>query len=217
MATAEIMRAAKVSPIHGPNRVVVIVGSSGSLTPLREIVEALRPPLDAAVIVLTHRPPDQRSYLVEILGKRVLVPVVDAVDGERLAAGCVYVAPAGDRQLRVRSDVFELARGPRIRFHRPSATALFESVAASFGARAVAVVLSGMGSNGAEGVVAIKRAGGMVLVQLAAEAECPSMPNHALQSVDVDVCAPASELALRIAALCRRADGLARLAPVSDV
>jgi len=186
-----------------PRHLVVICGSAGSLDPLATIVQALPSPLDAAVVILIHRPPDKPSRLSELVGLRTRLPVVIARHGALIESGKIYIAPHGYQHLRVRPRTFELWTAPRIAFSRPAADPLFESAAAAFGGDTVAVVLSGMGKNGTGGLPAVKNAGGLVFVQAPSEARCASMPTHALGAVKADLCASAAEIGERVANLCR--------------
>lgn len=181
---------------------MTIVGSAGSLGPMKEILGALPRDLSAAVVLLMHRSADRKSYLTSILAKRSRLPVVDAEDGQELRAGCVFVAPQGDTHVSIDGHVIRLRPGPTIHGFRPAGDSLFESAAASYGGNSVGVVLSGVGRNGEAGLAAIKRAGGLALVQDPGEAEQPSMPRHALQVVHPDLCGSAQEIAAGIAGLC---------------
>jgi two-component system chemotaxis response regulator CheB len=181
---------------------VIIAGSAGCFEPLNTIVKALPPALDAAVVILVHRPPNAPSRLAEILGGRAHVPVRVAFDGMAIVKGFIYLAPNGYEHVRLQQDRFVLAAGPRISFSIPAADPLFESAARFFGPDVIAVVLSGGGSNGTNGVMAVKRERGTVLVQDPREAMHDSMPRHVLSVVRPDLCAGAQELADRLAALC---------------
>ncbi len=181
----------------------MIVGSAGSLQPLRRIVGALTPDLDAAFVIVTHRSVATHSYLTQILSRASTAPVVNAIDGTILRPGWVYVTPPGDRHISIDGRIIRFVAGPKVHLHRPAGDPLFESAARSFGKRAIGIVLSGMGRNGEAGLAAITRAGGKAFVQLPAEAEWPSMPEHALEVVEPDLCASGAEIASRVVALCR--------------
>lgn len=190
-----------------PFRLVAIIGSAGGLTPLRAIIGQLTADLDAAVVVLMHRGARGRSYLTEILSRATTLPVVLVKGGETLEPATIYVVPPGDQHASVAGHTIHLVPGSKVSFHRPAGDPLLTSAAACFGRQAVAVVLSGMGHNGAAGVAAIKQAGGKVLVQSPDEAEWPSMPEFALQAAKADLCAPADELGRVLVDLCSGAGG----------
>ncbi len=130
-----------------------------------------------------------------ILGRATSIPVKEAEAGERVAAGRAYVAPP-DHHLLVDPDgTLSLTRTEFVHFVRPSADLLFESVAASYGERAIAVVLSGSGVDGASGVRAIRTRGGVVIAQDEASSEFFGMPGAAIETGDVNHVLPLDEIA----------------------
>jgi two-component system chemotaxis response regulator CheB len=135
-------------------------------------------------------PPD---VLPAVLNRSTRLNVVVASDGAALKKGTVYVAPP-DHHLLVESGILRLSRGPKENRFRPAIDPLFRSAAASYGAGAIGVVLSGNLDDGTSGLAAIKAAGGSVVVQDPNDASYPSMPENAVRHVQVDHCAPLSEL-----------------------
>jgi two-component system chemotaxis response regulator CheB len=120
--------------------------------------------------------------------------VKQAEEGEQVCPATVYIAPP-NRHLLVNSDgTLSLSQSELVHFLRPSADLLFESVAASYRDRAIAVVLTGTGSDGAMGVRAIKKMGGTVLAQNETTAEFFGMPSAAIQSGSVDFVLPLDEI-----------------------
>jgi two-component system CheB/CheR fusion protein len=166
--------------------IVVGVGSSaGGLEALTSLVHGLEPQDGFAYVVAQHLAPQHRSMMVELLGRASPVPVVEAVDGERLRTGHVFIAPpnkniAIDRDRIVLSETF--ADGPR-----PSIDSLFASMAETVGGEAVGIILSGTGSDGARGVRAIHAAGGLTIAQESQSAKYPSMPEAAVRSGVIDL------------------------------
>jgi two-component system chemotaxis response regulator CheB len=126
--------------------------------------------------------------------------VSTAQDGETVARGHVYIAPT-DHHLLVIDEVIRLGRGPRENMARPAIDPLFRSVAANYGSRVIAVVLTGFLNDGTAGLGDVKRCGGLAVVQNPADAEAVQMPLSALQAADVDYRAPASELGALLTAL----------------
>jgi two-component system chemotaxis response regulator CheB len=174
--------------------VVGLAASAGGLQALRFLTAALAEDFPAAVAVVLHLSPNVPSHMCAILSRESRLPVKQAQHGDRLLAGRVYVAPP-DQHLRVRGDrTIELTSSPRQHFVRPSADVMFESMADAFGARAIAVVLSGMGRDGAAGVGAVKRAGGIVIAQDRATAQFFGMPGSAIDTHDVDLVLPLAEI-----------------------
>jgi two-component system chemotaxis response regulator CheB len=133
--------------------------------------------------------------MAEILDRRSELEVKQAENGDRLEPGKVFVAPP-DRHLLLQEDgTIALSGALPVRFLRPSADVLFESVAVVCKERVVAVVLSGTGHDGSSGVMAIKRMGGTVIAQSIPTSEFPGMPESAIQTGDVDLILPLEEIA----------------------
>jgi two-component system chemotaxis response regulator CheB len=146
--------------------------------------------------------------MADILSRRTALLVKEARDGVHLKAGTVYIAPP-NRHLLVNPDgTLSLSQSELVHFVRPSADLLFESVAASYKDRAIAVVLSGTGSDGTMGVKAIKKMGGTVIVQDEKTAEFSGMPGAAIQTGCVDFVLPLDEIASALGTLISTGDGL---------
>jgi two-component system chemotaxis response regulator CheB len=122
----------------------------------------------------------------EVIGRRSSLPVHEARDGMTVERGSVYLAPPDHHLLVNRDDTVSLTRTELVNFVRPSADLLFESVAAAYGERAIAVVLTGSGKDGSLGVTAIKSRGGTVIAQDEATSEFFSMPSAAIKTGTVD-------------------------------
>ena len=142
--------------------IIVIGGSGGALEALRTVVRKFEPDLPAAVFVVLHV--GARSHLVPILAKAGPLPVVAAVSGERFERGKIYVSVPGFHLL-LHDGHMLLRRGPRENLARPAVDALFRSAAATFGGRVIGVILSGALTDGTAGLRAIKRCGGLAVVQ----------------------------------------------------
>ena len=175
--------------------IVALAASAGGLKALSEVLAGLPAGFPAALVVVQHLDPRHRSLMAEILARRTGLAVSQAVDDDRVQAGTVLIAPP-DRHLLVNADgLVSLTRTELVHFSRPSADLLFESVAASYRNRAIAVVLSGSGSDGAMGAKAIKKMGGTLIVQDPATAEFAGMPGAARQSAPADFVLPLEEIA----------------------
>jgi two-component system, chemotaxis family, protein-glutamate methylesterase/glutaminase len=185
-------------PFQSPQAAFDVVGlasSAGGLTALSQVLSGLPAGFAAAVVVVQHLDRRHRSLMAEILSRRSALQVKQAVHGERLEAGWVYIAPP-DHHLLVNSGGFlSLTQTELVHFVRPSADLLFESLAASYKERAIAVVLTGSGSDGEMGVQAIKKMGGTVIAQDEATAEFFGMPGAAVQTGAVDFILPLPEIA----------------------
>jgi two-component system chemotaxis response regulator CheB len=144
--------------------------------------------------------------MADILSRRTSLRVKQAEEGEQLSPATVYIAPP-NRHLLVNPDgTLSLTQSKLVHFLRPSADLLFESVAASYGGRAIAVVLTGTGSDGAMGVQAIKKMGGTVIAQDEATAEFFGMPSAAIRSGSVDFVLPLDEIATALVTLVMKGE-----------
>lgn len=174
--------------------VVALAASAGGLTALTKVLSALPGEFPASIVVVQHLDPRHRSLLADILGRRTPLAVRQAEDGQELLPGVVSIAPP-DRHLLVNPDgTLSLSQSELVHFLRPSADLLFESVAASFKERAIAVVLTGTGSDGHMGVQAIKKMGGTVIAQDERTSEFFGMPGAAIQTGSVDFILPLQEI-----------------------
>jgi two-component system, chemotaxis family, protein-glutamate methylesterase/glutaminase len=186
---------AGIAPPNITFDVVGIAASAGGLSALSVVLSGLGAGFPAAIVVVQHLDPRHRSLMAEILSRRTGLVVKQAGEGDRLAAGTVYIAPP-DRHLLVNPDgTLSLTQSELVHFVRPSADLLFESMAGSHRERAIAVVLTGTGSDGAMGVQAVKKTGGTVIVQDADNAEFSGMPAAAIQTRMVDFILPLQEIA----------------------
>ena len=182
---------------------VSIAGSAGGFAPLQQLLAELPLQFNAAIVAILHSGP--RSLLANTLRNRIRLPVWPAVSGALLKPGHVYVAPPGTHVIVNPDARMTVSDAPRLGRFRPSADWLFESAAASFGARHIGVVLSGMLWDGAAKLGAVKRSGGIVFVQAPDDAMYAGMPNAAIATGFVDQVIPIHLMAGALAdALSRR-------------
>jgi two-component system, chemotaxis family, protein-glutamate methylesterase/glutaminase len=197
------------SLLYFPNAafdVVALAASAGGLTALSRVLSALPSDFPAAVVVVQHLDPRHRSLMADILSRRTALRVKQAEEGDVLTTAMVYIAPP-NRHLLVNPDgTLSLSQSELVHFVRPSADLLFESVAASHKDRAIAVVLTGTGSDGAMGVQAIKKMGGTVIVQDEKTSEFFGMPAAAIQTGDADFILPLDEIASALITLVMKGD-----------
>jgi two-component system chemotaxis response regulator CheB len=184
--------------------VIVLGASAGGVRALLDLFGGLPADFHAAIAVVLHRSPVHRSVLDVVLGRRTLLPVIEPSDGQALEGGRIYLAPR-DHHLLLDGRRLRLTRGPKQHYTRPAIDPLFVSAAAAFGRRVVGVVLSGTGDDGARGLIAIKAAGGLSLVQSPDEAQYPAMPQNAVAHDRVSAALPARELAAALPVLARGA------------
>jgi len=182
---------------------VVIAASTGGPSALQTLFSALPAGLHAAVLVVQHIPRGFTHSLAERLDARSAIPVREAADGDLVEPGRVLVAPAGiHTRLRRRGGRVRviLDEEPREALHRPSADVLMASAAAIFGPRAVGVVLTGMGSDGTEGLRAIREAGGYTLAESEESCVIFGMPKAAAAAGVVSQTVPIDRMAEEILA-----------------
>lgn len=177
-----------------PRRDIVVVGaSSGGVEALMRLVADLPADLPAALFVVVHFPPMAPSILPKILDRSGPLEAVECEDGTLVRPGCIYVA-CPDRHLLVEEGRVRLTQGPKENRHRPAVDTLFRSAAVAYGPRVTGVVLTGALDDGTAGIVAIKRRGGVAVVQDPDDALFPGMPQSVLERTKVDYCIPLLEI-----------------------
>jgi two-component system, chemotaxis family, protein-glutamate methylesterase/glutaminase len=190
---------------EGGNRDVIVVGASmGGVEAIRQLLQGLPGDLPAALFVVQHTADHGPGLLAQVLGKSSRLPVVTAAEGQRFDRGRVYVAPP-DLHLIVGHDHVHVRRGPRENASRPAIDPLFRSAAASCTTRVIGVVLTGTLNDGTSGLQAIKRCGGLAVVQDPRDAAYGEMPRSAVRQVAVDHVLPLHEIPAILAALSRQA------------
>ncbi|MDX6729219.1 MAG: two-component system, chemotaxis family, protein-glutamate methylesterase/glutaminase [Baekduia sp.] len=171
---------AREGPAAAPFPVIALVASAGGLDAIIRVLTTLPADLPAAVLVLIHQAPERVSHLVDILGRRCALPVQAAGNGEPLRPGTVIVAPPGEHLLIAPGPATALIMSGAAPPSRPSADLLLATLATAVGPRAIAVVLSGGGHDGATGASAVHGFGGIVLASDEASSQSFSMPLAAI-------------------------------------
>src|SRR5260370_5335622 len=177
--------------------------STGGVDALGRCGANLPADLPVAVFVVLHIPASTPSHLPQILNRAGPLKALHPTDGERIRHGRIYVAPPG-KHLLLEHGHIHLTLGPRENHHRPAVDPLFRSAARSYGPRVIGGVLTGALSDGTSGLLAIKRHGGVTIVQDPAEAVAPGMPARAAQYVQVDHCVLPREIAPLLCALAQQ-------------
>lgn len=184
-----------------PYSIVAIAASAGGITALGRVLGGLPSGFGVPVVIVQHLDPRHKTVIAEVLGRRAKMPVRLARDGERTEAGTIYVAPPNHHLLVGADGVLMLSSSELVHFVRPSADLLFESVAGSYGPRAIACVLTGTGSDGVMGASAVKSRGGTVIAEDPELAEFKGMPEAVVASGAVDFILPLDEIAAVIRGL----------------
>ncbi len=161
--------------------VIGIGASAGGIEALGIFFDAMPTDFGCAFVVVLHLDPKRESKLARVLGARTVMPVVQVKDGMRLAPDHVYVI-APDSDLTVREGALHMAKPVAPRGHGHPVDVLFSSLAKDQRERAIAIVMSGTGSNGTEGLKEIRAEGGMSLVQAPETAKFDGMPRSAISA-----------------------------------
>lgn len=175
-------------------RIVVLGASSGGVEALLRVLSELPADLDAAVFVVLHTSRGAPRLLADILARACKLPVRMAVHGEPITPGVVLVAPP-DLHLLLAADHVTLDRGPTQNRMRPAVDALFRSAAVFHGAAVIGVVMTGSMHDGSVGLAAIKRCGGLAIVQDPSDARFPDMPKNAIAADSPDLVVPLAAIA----------------------
>jgi two-component system, chemotaxis family, protein-glutamate methylesterase/glutaminase len=184
------MRESSTMPGHD---VIVIGASAGGVEALMSLVSTLPADLPAAVFLVLHIPAQSPSLLPDILNRTGPLQALHPADGQAIQYGHIYIAPP-DQHLMVEEGIVHVIRGPKENRHRPAIDPLFRSAARTYGTRVVGVILTGSMDDGTAGLLAIKRRGGVAVVQDPQDALFSSMPQSAIAHVEVDHVVPLSRI-----------------------
>jgi chemotaxis response regulator CheB len=186
---------------------VVIGASTGGPQALVEVLRGIGPGLPAAIVIVQHLDDRFSESFIAWLGQAVPLPVLAAQAGARPVAGSVAVA-IGENHLHVdAAGTFAFSRSAAGATIRPSADVLFESVAALRGARGAGVILTGMGRDGARGILALRKAGFHTIAQDAATSVIHGMPSAAIAAGGVGEVLPLGLIGPRVSRLMRGMTG----------
>lgn len=185
-----------------PPRVLLIGSSTGGPQALNDVIGQLAPVIDRVPVLITqHMPPTFTTILAEHLARACGRPVREGKDGEPVVAGRVYVAPGAVHMQVARRDSgvgLVLRDGPLINFCKPAVDPLFSSAAQVWGAACLAVVLTGMGSDGQRGGAEIVAAGGSIIAQDEASSVVWGMPGAVAQAGLCSAILPLSQIAQKV-------------------
>ncbi|WP_413738582.1 protein-glutamate methylesterase/protein-glutamine glutaminase [Sodalis sp. RH21] len=169
-------------PLLSSEKLIAIGASTGGTEAIRHVLEPL-PPTSPALLITQHMPPGFTRSFAERLNKLCQITVKEAEDGERILPGHAYIAPGARHMELARSGAnyqVRLHDGDPVNRHRPSVDVLFHSVAQYAGRNAVGVILTGMGNDGAAGLLAMRNAGAYTMAQDEASCVVFGMPREAI-------------------------------------
>ncbi|MGJ7501160.1 protein-glutamate methylesterase/protein-glutamine glutaminase [Variovorax sp. ZT5P49] len=193
------------SPLLSTEKLIIIGASTGGTEAIREVLQPL-PPDSPAVMIAQHMPAGFTRSFAQRLDGLCRINVKEAEHGERVLPGYAYIAPGGFHLSLARSGanyVAHLDQEPPVNRHRPSIDVLFDSAAKHAGKNAIGIILTGMGRDGAEGLLRMKRAGAHTLAQDEASCVVFGMPREAIALGAVDDVSPLSEVSRRVMAHLR--------------
>lgn len=175
--------------------IIVIGTSAGGLEALDKLVRQIPTDLPAAIFIVQHMAPQSSGdALLHRLARNKGFHCKIAEDGEAFQQGKIYIAPP-DHHLLVKNTTLLVTKGARENRYRPALDPLFRSAAVAHGPKVIGVVLTGMLDDGTAGLIAVKKCGGVTVVQDPKDAAYPEMPQSALNNSQVDHCVPISEMA----------------------
>lgn len=173
----------------------VVVGvSMGGVEALRFLLGGLPEDFPLPLLIVHHVGSDSESALARMLDSCCAIRVKEAEEEETIKSGTAYLAPPNYHLLVERGRTLSLSVDIPVNFARPSIDVLFESAADVFGPALIGIILTGAGSDGANGLKRIKDKGGVAIVQNPADAEADSMPRSALAAVEVDHVLPLKDI-----------------------
>jgi len=200
MAPSAVPRGAQ---FRTTDRLIALGASAGGTEALRVVLESL--PADAPAVVMTqHLPATFSSAFAERLDRHSAMAVREASDGEAVLPGHAYLPPGGQHLRVIRDGARWRCRiddGPAVNRHKPAVDVLFQSVAQSAGANAIGAILTGMGDDGARGLLQMRQAGAPTLVQDEASSVVWGMPGAAFRLGAADETVPLERIAGRLLAL----------------
>ena len=182
-ATVILQRPAQIRTLKTTEKIIAIGASTGGTEAIKEILTQLRAD-NPAILIAQHIPPVFSSAFARRMNQYAAMTVVEAVEGQQVLPGHVYIAP-GDKHLLLARDGAryrcQLNDGPPVNRHKPSVDVLFRSVAQSAGKNAIGVILTGMGADGARGLAEMREAGATTIAQDEKSSVVWGMPGEAVK------------------------------------
>jgi two-component system chemotaxis response regulator CheB len=175
-------------------RAVVIGVSAGGMQALNAILPELPSDFPLSVIIVQHTHPASDDFLARYLDEKCCVKVKEADEKEKILPGVVYLAPPNYHLLVENDKIFSLSTELPVNFARPSIDVLFETAADAYGKMVAGVILTGANRDGSQGLLTIKKAGGLTVVQDPETAEANAMPQAAIETVQPDHILPLEKI-----------------------
>lgn len=188
------------SPLLSTEKLIIIGASTGGTEAIRAVLQPL-PPDSPGILIAQHMPAGFTNSFAQRLNGLCRIVVTEAVHGERILPGHAYIAPGGFHLSLTRSGANYVARvdqEPPVNRHRPSVDVLFDSAAKHAGKNSIGVILTGMGRDGAEGLLRMRQAGAHTLAQDEASCVVFGMPREAIAIGAVSEVAPLQEMSQRV-------------------
>lgn len=200
--------------MQSTGRNIIVIGTSaGGLEALDDLIGQLPTDLPASIFVVQHMAPENTGEaLIHRLNKHKAFDCKLATDGASFKPGRIYIAPP-DTHLLVKKTKVMVTKGARENRYRPGIDPLFRSAAVTHGSHVIGVVLTGMLDDGTAGLLAVKKCGGITVVQDPKDAAYSGMPQSALDNVKVDYCVPIAEMGRLLEKLTRERPGQAKRIP----
>ena len=203
-ADAVIAKAAGRAMVQTTDKVVVIGASTGGVEAVRHVLQDM-PPDAPGIVVVQHMPEKFTRTFADSLNQSCRITVKEAEDQDSVAHGLALIAPGGSHTLLKRSGAryyVEIRGGPLVSRHRPSVDVLFRSASRYAGSNAVGVILTGMGDDGAKGMLEMKEAGGATVAQNEATCIVFGMPAEAIRLGGADHVLALDDIAKKVVRLC---------------
>jgi two-component system, chemotaxis family, protein-glutamate methylesterase/glutaminase len=200
--------------MRSKGRNIIVIGTSdGGLEALDNLIGQMPADLPASIFVVQHMAPDDTgAALIHRLSRHRTFRCRLAKNGEPFKLGRIYIAPS-DKHLLVKKNKLLVTKGARENRSRPGIDPLFRSAAVTHGPRVIGVVLTGMLDDGTAGLIAIKKCGGVTVVQDPKDAAYPAMPQSAFNNLEVDHCVPIGEMGRLLEILCHGGPGKTKSVP----
>lgn len=174
---------------------LIIGGSAGSLDVLLKVLPEVNQNLNFAIVIVIHRKQGTDSLLTDLLAHRTKLSVKEADEKEKIVNGKVYIAPSDYHLLIEKDFTFSLDYSEKINYSRPSIDVTFQSAADAYGENLVCLLLSGSNADGVNGLISVKKNGGVTLAQNPESAQVSYMPEQAILRANVSAILPIEEMA----------------------